>query len=219
MIVRDEHQIIVQHNPNDPNYKDGGDSSRATGIMALCGSEKDKKIILKHYIGKGLCVRHPYQPRWSDFRNFSRDQLILLVAGLLAAGYYFIVRKIFWSRFRSFFFCQNTHTNDGLKKKFPDGADILSPDVIWHMILCGRMWYLYWFFPVGILFQFLVLLFNCFVTPWREQNQTFALMSVSGLLPLYLRLHPDFEKAMKDYWCKWRSQEEVFEKIMAKIRS
>lgn len=210
MIVRDTWGIIVQHHKIDPNYMDGGDSACRTGIMALVGSKKDAKLTYSFHIGNGLLVRHPIQKINKNPNNFSRDQLIPLVAGMHAGGFHRQVRKVFWSRLKNKFFCQNTHFHPSQKKKeFPDGPDILLPNVIWHVILCGRMWYLYWLAPIGYLFQILDIIWHVLFASNKEQNQIFCMLSISGLLPIYLAMHPDFHKSMNEYWGGWRDQREI----------
>lgn len=59
MIVRDNLGVIVQHRRKEPEYKDGGDSARSTGLMALTGSKEDIKILHHFEIGHGLLNRHP----------------------------------------------------------------------------------------------------------------------------------------------------------------
>lgn len=215
MLVRDPSNIVVQHDPSVPSYADGGDSARSTGILALVGSTVDRINIARFFMGRGLLVRHPYQPIHDDSRNFTRDQLLPLTAGMWAAGNHTIVRRVFIAQAKRFFLCQNTHTHpDGVLKKFPNGPDILHPGHIWHLILCAKLRYLYWLAPIGYLFQLFDLLWSTKVKPDEEQNQVFCMMVVSGLLPLYLKLHPDFEKNMRYYWCGWRDQRDIYNMIM-----
>lgn len=210
---RDEYGFVCQSSKEDPTYMDGGDTSRATGILALVGSEKDQKLLPLHVIWSGYFVRHPGQIPWNSPQNFSRDQMICLIAGMWRTKQHGFVRKFFFERLKYWLRCQNTHENNGLQKK--EGADILwNPSVIWHMILCGRIWWLYWFAPLGYLFQVCDILWNCYVTPQGEQNQIFCIVVVSGLLPLYLKLHPDFDASMNKYWSEWRDQKEIADMII-----
>ena len=182
MIKRDTHDIIIQTYKHDPSHADGGDSSRSTGIMATFGSDIDIHIVVEHLSTEGF-VRHPFQIPWNVKSNFSRDQLIPLLSGCkaniekdYAAGYVKECLSNAFSRatfkyFPLFGICQN--------------KDFLAPDTIWHWILCGKMKWLYWYAPLGYLWQILHIIFMTRVTPKHEQNQTICLAYTSGLIKLW----------------------------------
>lgn len=214
---RDEYGIIVQHDILNPAYGDGGDSCNRSGIMALCGSKQDQKLLTKFYLGNGYCVRHPTQLPHNTANTFSRDQVIPYLAGLYKAKLHKTANAILKRIVNNKCFMSNTHFHPSLvKKEFPNAPDFCHPGVIWHFILCAKAYRLYWLAPIGYFFQALDLLWSCYVKPFAEQNQSFCMFYVSGLLPLYLKLHPDFDKAMSEYWSKWRDQKEIYE-IIVKI--
>ncbi len=216
MIVRDVYNIIMQHDIYGKDKPSGGDSASRTGIMALCGSELDRKLLPLFNNGKGVCVRHPTEPDSCDPRNFTRDQLLCYVAGLWSANdkiYIKDARKILIAHLLRFGFCQNTHELHTKKAKLAP-PDWLHPGNIWHLILCSRAWYLYWFFPIGIVCQFIDILWHCYVDSDQELNQIFCVTSVSGLLPFLVWLHPGFSTNMRRYWCNWRDQKEIYENIL-----
>lgn len=215
MIIRDENQIILQHDIFNRSYADGGDSAARCGIMALCGSYIDQKIIAKFYIGNGYCVRHPLQFPHNSSNTFSRDQAIQYMAGLWRSKYNETANAILKRIISDYCFMSNTHFHPSLvKKEFPQGPDFCHPGVMWHFILCAKAYRYYWLAPIGYLFQICDLIWACFVKPFDEQNQAFCMFAVSGLLPLYLKMHPDFRLAMSDYWLRWRDQKQIYESIV-----
>lgn len=214
MIKRDKDLIIVQHRPGFPEYQDGGDSACRTSLMAMCESRIDKDLLPLFYLQKAnKLVRHPYQYPFYRHENFSRDQLLPMVAGLSVAGYDEIVRNIFWDHAKRYFLCQNdeSYIYPGKKKELPDGRDILAPDHIWHLIVCGKMWYLYWFGIIGYPWQMLSILWSAFIMKETEQNQLFCMVNMSGLFKIYITLYgmDDFKKNMYDYFSGWRDQKEI----------
>lgn len=226
MIVRDEHDVIVQHRPSDPSYGkgggDGGDSSRSSGIMATFGSKRDMgNLYFVHSTSRGF-VRHLHQSPHNDPSNFSRDQLIPLLSGFKASieniesttnyGYLQIIKDLLYDRFSKSTF-----------KYFPifglcQNKDLLAPDTIWHWIVCGKFKWLYWYAPLGYLWQILHILYMTKIAPEREQNQTICMAYSSGLIKLWMCLHPNWEQSIKDYWCGWRNQCELADFIIAGIK-
>jgi hypothetical protein len=202
MIKRDEHGIIVQHDPQNQSYGDGGDSSRATGIMALFDSKFDQQIIAKHYTQNEGFVRHPTQTKWNDPKDFSRDQLLCLVAGMKKSGLSSLVRREF---FRQYW-----------KGICPNG-DLLGPEFFWHVIRCGRVYWLYFLWPIGIVSQIIHIIYMTKVAPRQEQNQTIAIAAISDLLWLWVFLHPNWKQSIRDYWSGWRNQNEIAEFLIEQI--
>lgn len=203
MLLRDpETQIIGQHSLYDPNYLDFGDASRSTGIMATFGSKLDQEIILKHLTSKGF-VRHPNQQPWNDPKNFSRDQLICLASGLYRSNQSKVVRSEFYRRRYWFGLCPN--------------GDFLGPEFYLHLILCGKIFELYWLFPILIWFQILHILWATKINPEHEQNQTICLADRSGLLFLWAKLHINWKASVMYYWARWRDQKEISEYLIEQI--
>ncbi len=71
--------------------KDGGDSAVRAGIVAICGGNFHH---ITDYVQNGICVRNPWQEPWNNSKNFTKDQLKLLVAGLFAIGRTDLCREI-----------------------------------------------------------------------------------------------------------------------------
>ena len=215
MIKRDASFIICQHDTLNPQYLDGGDSANRTGIYAFVGSKLDQDLVTRFVTLSGECIRHPEQIINRNPNNFSRDQLLPLVAGLKRSRQYHLCAKIFYTHKKRWFFCQNSHFHpSGIRKECPNRTDLLHPGNIWHLILCAKLYRYYWFAPIGYLFQIFDIIFSCFIRPKSEQNQYFIQFAVSGLLPVYLCCHPDFNLSMIRYWGGWRDQIEIAEAII-----
>jgi len=225
-IIRDKHNIIVQHRPNDPAYLEGGDSARVTGIMALCGSNMDKALLPVFVIyPEGYGVRHPFQQLIKDESgqtiqlnnndpgSFTRDQALCLMAGLWSAPEYNenFTNLFFWSHAKRLFFGQNTLDQEGNKKPWYKSRDPMHPGQIGFMIQAARIKWLYPILPICWLFTILEILVNVYITPNRESNQLLCTLVVTGkwALKLYTKLHPNWKMPIIEYWSGWRDQKEI----------
>lgn len=203
MLIR-EHGLILQHDVFNVNEPCGGDSSRSTGTMAVFGSLADKMVITKHYLGDGLMCRNPYQKKWNDPKNFSRDQTIPLVAGFAICKDDHILKEIFYAHLQRFFFCQN--------------LDLSTPALILQMILGARLKSWYWFYPIGMGWHLLEIVWNTKVMPWNEKNQIMCQCKQFGTENIYKKLHPAWKVPVSDYWWSgsgwWRDQFEIGKQIV-----
>jgi hypothetical protein len=217
MIRRDEHGIICQHDPADPSYMDGGDSSHRTGIMAMCGSARDK-FLLANFILFGKGRRHPSQKDYSDPRSWTRDQLIPTMAGLKETGRTYDARKLFMSHLKRGFICQN-ELNIHLEPKAWYDRDILSPSHIGHLILCAKVYPLYPFLIFSWLWMTLDLLWTTKVTPTKESNQPIVMFITAGKfwVKAFNWLQPNWRDTVRSYWGGWRDQSEIGEALIKKV--
>lgn len=194
MIKRDEYGIIVQHDPNVPEYADGGDSAARVGIMVAFGSSRDRIVLNWWQVmpNSGIydCVRHPVQEQWSNPKQFSRDQFVPFLAGLST--------KI------------APHILDAFSGSWVN-KDFLLPDVQLHRALCLKA-------KVGMLlkisgysFLWLSILWACYIKPKHELNQLACQCLIAG--PKWLRmlyvLHPNYDQNFRDYYSGWRDQSEI----------
>lgn len=171
-----------------------------------------------YYEAYGKCMRYPFVAPWNNTKNFSRDQLIPLVAGLSALGDKYPAKRVFWSHARRLFFCQNferdypcstkypwphTFTNDkGMKEtRLFDFADPLMPDHIWHLIKCARIYYLYPFALIGIPWLVLSIFFHG-RSSHKEHNQMVSMVKVQGkwAIKLFKRWTPTWKEDLREYW-------------------
>lgn len=65
-------------------YKDAGDSAMRCGVRAQSGLTGLR--FLRMYYADGVCVRHPFQKPWNNPKNFTVDQLTVLLAGMNTYG-------------------------------------------------------------------------------------------------------------------------------------
>lgn len=211
---------------------DAGDSAVRAGILKLF--DRSAKIPINLYEQNGFCVRHPNQAPWSSPDNFSRDQLIPLAAALPQTA----ARRVFWAHAKRFFFCQNierdwpgsrkflwphrywkdSNPNSGItEKRWTNYRDILMPDQIWHLILCARLWPLYWFGLVGIPWLLLSIIGHS-LSLHKEHNQIVSQCKVQGqwALALFKVFNPDWKEELRRYWGR-RNEIEYADLIIKKL--
>lgn len=214
-IHRDEQGCIMQHDVYDLTKPlDGGDSASRVGIMALCGSEQDRKII-SLYEQVGLCMRHPTQEPWDNTGNFTRDQLVCLAAGMAKSSYHNASVRIYKSHKERGWRAQNVDKDyPGTRKTWPDGPDWLAPDVRLHLRLCAGQDSRYYF--IGYLFLFVSLVYNTLIKPDAESNQFICQLVIAGpkWVKRYKRMHPNWRKPIVEYWSGWRDNGEIAGEII-----
>lgn len=109
---------------------------------------------------------------------------------------------------------------DGLDDYYPieyrkaDGADVMQPHYIWHMIKASRTYSLYWFAIIGIPYYLLALIVHGLNKAKYEENQQFMLAYMQGnwALKLY-KLFAFNEEISKKYWTD-RNEVEYHEAII-----
>lgn len=220
MIKRDKYGYIV-----DTTYEDGGDSANRAGLTSLFGFYNPP---LTNYVKDGICVRHPHQVPWNNPKNFTHDQLIPLVAGLWKQKHYQTVRHIMWKHIMRFGFCQNFERDYIGSKKYPwphsfindrgvyekrhfDFADPLRPDSFWHLVLCGRAWYFYWFAPIGYAWLLLSIFIYCWTNRDDDEGQIISQCVVAGkpFVYIYKKLRTNVWDRLYQYWHVRRDQREI----------
>jgi hypothetical protein len=202
--------------PRDRGATDCMDSCRLAGMMALIGhpSAPDMTKYLRYDIPEGLQgVRHPTEYPANNYKNFTLDQLKLLAAGLHRqwknAECAALLRGLIDRGYRG----QNTEADiPGSLKKFPDGADIPTPDVVNHLTLCAgfktdfrlKIWLV------------AAILFNAIFTPIREPNQLLAEVDIAGpkWVKFYRITNIFWKYAVRRYWNGWRNEPALSEMII-----
>lgn len=228
MIKRDQYGIIVQHDPANPSYADGGDSAMRTGLMALCGSGQDSgnlarfNVINQSGSPTDLLVRHPYQFPWNNPNNFTRDQLICYAAGAKSSGATNVTKRIFKAAVKRGFRAQNTEYDaPGTIKKFPNGPDLLSPsDVLFLAYTANANRLLILLLSIaGIPWFLLTLLVATKINPTGEQNQIICQCLTFGKFDtwLYTKLHKSWKAELILYWAGWRGQIEIAQALITKV--
>lgn len=204
MLVRDSYGVIVQHNRDFPEYTDAGDSLSRTALMAMCESERDHEMLYTFVIQdenfkvKGL-ARHPKDPKWSDVNLTSRDQIICL------CGVRYMTPRL----------------KDTLAQYAYKGSvnkDILLPH---HRLVILESCFLKAGFVnnvIGRIYLFFHILYNSWIVPSSEQNQTIAMLAAMPhwWLKLFCKLHPDIRANLREYWngYPWRDQPELSDAII-----
>jgi hypothetical protein len=204
---------------------DGGDSAVRSGLLETF-SPLQFPDFPDYTDASGLLVRHPKQTPWNNPRNFSRDQLIVKMAGLRARGSQTLARRIFWSHLRRLFFCQNIERDQPGSRKFPwphririgdekdigrwrffDYRDILMPDHIWHLVRCAGFRWQSALAMIGAPFLFFSILIHS-QTGHKEHNQLICQCQVAGpwALRLFRQVVPDWQADLRRYW---RARDEI----------
>lgn len=195
--------------PKDVGASDKMDSARLAGLMVLfdymCEGIYLMKYVKYDSADGWVGMRHPTEVPSNNHKNFTRDQLVPLVAGLFHQGEAGTVRKLYDQAKLRDYRAQNTEADvAGSTKKFPNGADLLTPDVMNHLRNCsGQESKL-----LGRINLRISILFNSTFTPMREPNQLICLCVMAG--PEYVRMfkkhNTKWREAIREYWCGWRGE-------------
>lgn len=188
MIVRDEHNIIVQQ----PSM-DGGDSAARMGISALENSES-----LINFRQFNSLVRHPFQEEWAAPKKTSRDQLVQFcvskqaVPQLVALTY-----KDKWFINKDFLdFSVKLYLHAVCGAKPPLWLKVLGTVNMWAALLWNTK-----IKPSDELNQFAC---QCIVMGphWCKRLVTW---------------HPNIDSNIMDYWSGWRDQPELGHILLRKL--
>lgn len=190
---------------------DGGDSSMRAGVLAMYLSKNRNGhfsllaygINYKMYEDKnnpGWLLRHPTQVPWNSRRNFSRDQSLVLLAGLNSIKEHAIAKRFFFERAKSCFFAQNTEKDyPGTAKRLPeDYADPMFGN-IGTMIIAGKIWYLYPLLFIFFWMHLAAIIFHANSNP-TEENQILSECFLWKTLWLYKVIHPGWMAVSFKYW-------------------
>lgn len=210
MIVRDEYGIIVQHNLDYLNQADGGDSASRTGIMALCGSEQDKSLLVVFLgvMGPGI-VRHPHQEQWNDVKKTSRDLVVCWAAGSDGSD------------------PEINRTIYDMSLKYFINKDFLTPNVRLFLRLKSGVKPSFVLKFFGDIFLDAQIYLNTKITPDIEQNQLLsmllALAKIDDIykqkLINYVKAHPGLLENLQKYWSgkPWRDQYEIYQALVGAL--
>lgn len=216
------------HFPVDQTF-DGGDSALRAALLHLFLGPRDLRVM---YEDDGWLVRHPVAEPWWNPLNMSRDNSIPLIAALPPEA----VRRVFWRFAKRGFLGQNWQRDWPGSWKYPwphkiavgdpkdigtwrlfDGPDIYTPDHAWHMITCGRIWWLYWFAVIGIPWM-VVSMYLHSLSSHREHNQIICMAYRQGpwAVRLFKWLVPAWKQDLLEYWGS-RNEIEYYEMIAARL--
>jgi len=205
--------------------KDGMDSAMRAGMLATFSFTGQLRMKLSDYEKDGLMVRHPKHSPSNNPWNFTRDQMIPLVAGLYFQREYKAVRRIFYAHVKRFFFSQNFERDLPGTKKYPwphtfindhgvketrsfDFADPLTADHIWHLIWCGRIWPLFPFAIIGIPW-FILSISGHKNSGHKEHNQLLTMCKAQGdwAIEYFKDEIPNWKADLREYWISRNEKE------------
>ncbi len=189
--------------PRDTGATDFMDSCRLAGLMVLVEDSRAPKM--EAYMINGMGVRHPIEAPSNNPLNFTRDQMMILAAGLAKQGRQDLALQLYRGAQKRWCRAQNIESDvPGSSKKFPDGADILSPSHMGHLRRCAglsRSWF-------GSLWLIIDILSDSHFSPYAEPNQLMAMCMIAG--PFYVKLLRKMNKSLNDaimgYWNNWRCE-------------
>lgn len=205
---RDIHSIIIQEGGADGTWLDAGDSAFTTGIMAFCGSEIDRKL-MPEFITNNQLVRHPYSTAntgtapHNDPKATSRDQVLAFFAGTDQSPEHLFVRSACLQ------YAKGQRVN----------SDVLNFANKFYLYKCAYVRPPILLYPFAYLNQALSILWDAYVKPEHEQNQSVLQNIVFGkrwIKTLYA-LHPDVRANITEYFSGWRSKAEIAVALNKKI--
>lgn len=207
VIKYDEYGLIVQHRPDEPDYADGGDSCMKTSIAVISGivSPMDLGYFTTY---NALVVRHPHQVPYCNPDETSRDQLIPFLAACKLYPEFNIRNK----------FLRTYDFTDIIKNyKYRINKDLLiSPSIQWFMRKCSGDDSYSWLGDKALRAD---ILYASKISPEHELNQLMCQCIILGkeYVQLLCKSHPDWRKNLRDYYCGWRDQAELYEAFVNKI--
>jgi len=212
---------------------DGMDSAMRAGVRGTFGNIPASPL---YEIEPGQLCRHPFHFPSNNRKNFTRDQLMPLAAGLYFSGHTEICRRVFWKTILRGGFAQNSERDYPGTTKYPwphvmtggdpvdegkmrlfDWADPLMPHHLMHLAFCGKVKLMYWIAVIGYPFLLLSVLLNP-EDKKAEQNQLQCMCAVAGKfwIDLYKRSSRSWMTQTKHYW-KEREQPEYADMIIESL--
>lgn len=209
--------IDVDGLPKDVGATDKMDSSRLAGIM-VSFDHLLAPDLSKYIVQDDQAVRHPHEFPADNPGNFSRDQLLCLIAGLHKQGRIDICKKLYEAARSRWGFAQNYEEDvPGSKKKLPHYADWLSPSNMMTLKKAAGGWGN----PIGYAWLILEIILNAVSTPEGEPNQLISQLLVCG--PMWIKFYklitPKWRNAIRLYWSGWRGEPELSELMIAKLEA
>lgn len=206
--------------PRDSGATDFADSARLAGIMMVFDHPEMNGLKLAQYIVNGdQGVRYPYVDPTGNLssnnpKNFTRDQLMCLSAGLAVAGRKDLCLLLLKAAEERNCRAQNVEKDViGSVKTGADGADLLSPSHMNHLRICAGVK------PklLGKLFLVADICWNSVFARMEEPNQLMCMCKTAGsfYVKLLRTLNSKLDAAITHYWAGWRGEPELA-KLMIK---
>jgi len=193
--------------PKDNGATDFLDSSRLAGMLVI--SKNPQAVDCSKYFVDGNPTRCPSEPGIaSNPHTFSRDQLVVLAAGLMLQGHKDQIASMYKKAEKAFHLAPNNQNDDGSKKWF--GGDFIASHIMGALAKAAGL------HPKLSIMQSLLLKFNIWLnnkrTPLNESNQLIAVCVMAG--PEYVRQYrdntPQWKQAILNYWAlSYRNEPEI----------
>lgn len=212
MIFKDENGFLVNETG------DSMDSCFRMGIATVFGLQSDFADVYNYVDPIFTPVRHPKQEPANNPKNFSKDQLIPLFAGLYLKKDTVYSRQIFWKLFRRGFFCFNSERDWPGSTKYPwpvkmkskdpsdngklrlfDAPDplFLCPHVLLFLARCSRLDFVFYLIaPLG----FPVLYLNIVFQSKKIESEINAILLITQILG------PKWKNLFKKHNPQWKDQ-------------
>jgi hypothetical protein len=211
-VRRDKHGIIIQTSRRDHSYESGGDSSFSTGIYALAGSSIDAKLMPMFIVKDHKLVRHAFQTYNNSALNTSRDQAIAFFSGLPE------LRKQIGTYHNDYILVQTACIK--YAESYFINKDILLPNIKHHFYRCAGVSTPSLILFFAYLIQPLSILWDAFVKPNHEMNQSICVNISFGKtwLKILYKLHPNLLANVTEYYSGWRDMKEIGEALNETIK-
>lgn len=243
MLRRDSYDFI------DSAINPGKNSAKIAGLVALLDPTVRVRLY-HYFAHKGAMVRHPFREPWDNPGNANRENLIPFVAGLSRIHHENYVRDLFWATLKRFFFFQNHERDKvGSEKwrcphwfdveeprwdyasvmpklkvvekfKWFDQPDFLWPHHMWHLVVCAKLKWFYWFAPIGWLFLVGAIIKNRVFNFTNDETEIICLCLVAGrpFVWLFKKLNPGFVQSAWKYWVDDLEMNDVYPMLMKALK-
>lgn len=208
-------QFDSQGLPKDTGASDHMDSCRSAGLMATFSHPQAPDM--RKYLINSEGVRHPVEFPANNPKNFTRDQLMPLAAGLHQQGYNEEVLVLYKAAKARWYRAQDTEADvPGSTKKFPNGADLLSPSHMNHLRICSGQKPLL----LGKIWILIDILSNALLPTQNEPNQLMTMCEVAGpfYIKMWRKLNPKLNDQIVSYWAGWRDESEFAQFLIEKFQ-
>ena len=219
-------QYLADKYPRDNGATTWGDSARLAGLMALVdypGTPPLEDYVVYHngeWLGVRVPVEDPTSPGANNPYNFTRDQTLPLMAGLHKQGKIDAAKKLYEALKRRNFRGQNVEVWDWGSKKTGlfSGPDIYSPSARLAVTMAAGVKPSLLLKVFGLAFLALDVLWASMMKDDFEINQTMAAAYSIGKLHWIKRIK-NYEAKIRNYWCGWRNEPELAEKLIELIKN
>lgn len=221
----DFNNLIVEQNFS------GGDSAHYSGLLTILSNDKYGLDLHKLVLPNGYCVRHVGDGSLASNNpnNFTRDQLMPLVAGLYVQKKYDIIRKITAQYSRRLFFSQNIERDVPGSRKYPwphrfindkgepefrwfDYRDPLWPHHIHALIKASNYKLHFLLYPISTI-TYLLELILMRVNPTDDIGTSYSTGFILGFEKLFKYIIVDWKKRFERYLMGWRQGKIIFDEI------